>query len=126
MCVQQKQAQGLAGASKYGYRAFQNTCRRPLGKGKHLHESYFVGQSIDFSRYGFHLRCRKFEKVTVESLVVNGKTWNLGGYLNVEIVCTMKDLMVNFAEAAFFFHRDYLSETGRQGQACVFTNPTGK
>ncbi len=41
-------------------------------------------------------------KVTVESLVVNGEEWNLGGYLDVGIVDTMKDLMVNFVGAVVF------------------------
>lgn len=41
-------------------------------------------------------------KVTVESLAVNGEEWNLGGYLDVGIVDTMKDLMVNFVGAVVF------------------------
>jgi len=40
--------------------------------------------------------------VMVESLVVNGENWNLGGYLDVGIVDTMKDLMVNFVGAVVF------------------------
>lgn len=40
--------------------------------------------------------------VVVESLVVNGEEWNLGGYLDVGIVDTMKDLMVNFVGAVVF------------------------
>lgn len=40
--------------------------------------------------------------VAVESLVVNGETWNLGGYLDIGLVDTMKDLMVNFVGAVVF------------------------
>lgn len=41
-------------------------------------------------------------KVAVESMVINGKEWNLGGYLDIGIVDTMKDLMVNFVGAVVF------------------------
>lgn len=41
-------------------------------------------------------------QVAVESLVVNGEEWNLGGYLDIGIVDTMKDLMVNFLGAVVF------------------------
>ena len=37
--------------------------------------------------------------VDVQSVVINGETWNLGGYLDIGIVDTMKDLMVNFVGA---------------------------
>ena len=40
--------------------------------------------------------------VDIQSVVINGETWNLGGYLDVGIVDTMKDLMVNFAGAVVF------------------------
>ena len=40
--------------------------------------------------------------VAVNSLVVNGEEWNLGGYLDIGIVDTMKDLMVNFVGAVIF------------------------
>ncbi len=40
--------------------------------------------------------------VTVESLVVNGEDWALGGYLDIGIVDTMKDLIVNFIGAVVF------------------------
>ena len=33
---------------------------------------------------------------------INGETWNLGGYLDVGIVDTMKDLIVNFLGAVVF------------------------
>lgn len=41
-------------------------------------------------------------RVVIESLVVNGKDWNLGGYLDAGLVDTMKDLMVNFVGAVVF------------------------
>lgn len=41
-------------------------------------------------------------KMVIESMVVNGQKWNLGGYLDVGIVDTMKDLMVNFIGAVVF------------------------
>lgn len=41
-------------------------------------------------------------RVAVESLVVNGEEWNLGGYLDIGIVDTMKDLIVNFIGAVVF------------------------
>lgn len=40
--------------------------------------------------------------VDVSSVVINGETWNLGGYLDIGIVDTMKDLMVNFVGAVVF------------------------
>lgn len=40
--------------------------------------------------------------VAVESVVINGEAWNLGGYLDIGIVDTMKDLMVNFVGAVVF------------------------
>ena len=41
-------------------------------------------------------------KVIVNSLVVNGETWNLGGYLDIGLIDTMKDLIVNFIGAVVF------------------------
>lgn len=40
--------------------------------------------------------------VDVKSLVVNGEEWNLGGYLDIGLVDTMKDLLVNFVGAVVF------------------------
>ena len=40
--------------------------------------------------------------VDVQSVVINGEKWNLGGYLDIGIVDTMKDLMVNFIGAVVF------------------------
>ena len=41
-------------------------------------------------------------QVDVQSVVINGEKWNLGGYLDIGIVDTMKDLMVNFIGAVVF------------------------
>lgn len=41
-------------------------------------------------------------KVVIESVMINGEEWNLGGYLDVGIVDTMKDLIVNFIGAVVF------------------------
>ena len=40
--------------------------------------------------------------VDIQSVVINGEKWNLGGYLDIGIVDTMKDLMVNFIGAVVF------------------------
>ena len=41
-------------------------------------------------------------RVAVESVVINGEAWNFGGYLDIGIVDTMKDLIVNFIGAVVF------------------------
>lgn len=40
--------------------------------------------------------------VAIESIVVNGETWNYGGYIDIGLIDTMKDLMVNFVGAFVF------------------------
>lgn len=40
--------------------------------------------------------------VPINSLTVNGDAWNLGGYLDIGLIDTMKDLLVNFAGAVVF------------------------
>ena len=40
--------------------------------------------------------------VDIQSVVINGEKWNLGGYLDIGIEDTMKDLMVNFIGAVVF------------------------
>ena len=40
--------------------------------------------------------------VPIESIVVNGEEWDLGGYLDIGIIDTMKDLFVNFIGAVVF------------------------
>ncbi|NLA69941.1 MAG: hypothetical protein GX852_02710 [Clostridiales bacterium] len=40
--------------------------------------------------------------VAIKSVVINGEQWNLGGYLDIGLVDTMKDLIVNFIGAVVF------------------------
>lgn len=40
--------------------------------------------------------------VDVQSIVINGEQWNLGGYLDIGLIDTMKDLIVNFIGAVVF------------------------
>ena len=40
--------------------------------------------------------------VPIESIVVNGQTWNYGGYIDIGLVDTMSDLFVNFIGAVVF------------------------
>lgn len=40
--------------------------------------------------------------IEVESVVVNGEEWDIGGYLDIGLIDTMKDLFVNFVGAVAF------------------------
>lgn len=40
--------------------------------------------------------------VDVQSIVINGEQWNIGGYLDIGLIDTMKDLIVNFIGAVVF------------------------
>ena len=40
--------------------------------------------------------------IPIESIVVNGQTWNYGGYIDIGLVDTMSDLFVNFIGAVVF------------------------
>lgn len=40
--------------------------------------------------------------VDVQSVLINGEQWNLGGYLDIGLIDTMKDLIVNFIGAVVF------------------------
>lgn len=57
-------------------------------------------------------------RVAIESVVINGEEWNLGGYLDVGIVDTMKDLIVNFIGAVVFsiIGIVYLKHRGEEGK----------
>lgn len=57
-------------------------------------------------------------KVAIESVVINGEEWNLGGYLDIGIVDTMKDLIVNFIGAVVFsiIGIVYLKHRGEEGK----------
>ncbi|MPN36624.1 hypothetical protein SDC9_184134 [bioreactor metagenome] len=40
--------------------------------------------------------------IPIESIVVNGQTWNYGGYIDIGLIDTMSDLFVNFIGAVVF------------------------
>lgn len=40
--------------------------------------------------------------IPIESVVVNGETWNFGGYIDIGLIDTMSDLFVNFIGAVVF------------------------
>lgn len=40
--------------------------------------------------------------ISIESVVINGEQWDLGGYLDIGLIDTMKDLFVNFIGATVF------------------------
>ena len=65
--------------------------------------------------------------VDIQSVVINGEKWNLGGYLDIGIVDTMKDLMVNFIGAVVFSIIGilYLRHRGKR-KTCGITDPAGK
>lgn len=41
-------------------------------------------------------------RVVIESIVVNGQPWNFGGYIDIGLIDTMTDLIVNFIGAFIF------------------------
>jgi len=61
--------------------------------------------------------------VAVESVIVNGVEWNLGGYLDIGLVDTMMDLFVNFIGAAVFsvFGYFYIKNRG-EGRGSFVTS----
>ena len=64
--------------------------------------------------------------VDVQSLIVNGETWNLGGYLDIGIVDTMKDLIVKLYRCSSIFrHRYSVSAKPRKRKAGSFSDPAG-
>ena len=73
---------------------------------------YFIGTDMqkDFIITQIHSVALNTDKlnivksVNIESLLVNGQDWmdNLGGYLDIGLIDTMKDLMVNFTGAVVF------------------------
>lgn len=60
-------------------------------------------------------------RVVVESLAVNGEEWPIGGYLDIGLIDTMKDLIVNFIGAVVFSFIGiaYLKERGKGGIAAM-------
>ena len=55
----------------------------------------------------------------IESVVVNGDELGLGGYLDIGLYDTMKDLIVNFIGALIFSLMGYFSLTGRKKSRVV-------
>lgn len=51
----------------------------------------------------------------IESIVVNGQTWNYGGYIDIGLMDTMMDLFVNFIGAVIFsiFGLFYIKSRGK-------------
>lgn len=49
----------------------------------------------------------------IEEIIVNGQTWNYGGYLDIGLIDTMKDLIVNFIGAIVFSILGLLYLSGR-------------
>ncbi|MDO4289480.1 MAG: hypothetical protein Q4C55_09865 [Eubacterium sp.] len=53
--------------------------------------------------------------IPIESVVVNGQTWNYGGYIDIGLIDTMEDLFVNFIGAVVFsiFGLFYIKSRGK-------------
>lgn len=47
-------------------------------------------------------------QVVVEELIVNGEVWDYGGYIDIGLIDTMKDMFVNFIGAVIFSVFGYL------------------
>lgn len=58
--------------------------------------------------------------IPIESVVVNGETWELGGYLDIGLIDTMKDLIVNFIGAVVFSAFGWLYLKGKSRLAGEF------
>lgn len=56
----------------------------------------------------------------IEEIVVNGETWDYGGYLDIGLIDTMKDLIVNFIGAVVFSILGLLYLSGRSKLAGKF------
>ena len=56
----------------------------------------------------------------IEEVAVNGKTWGYGGYLDIGLIDTMKDLIVNFIGAVVFSILGLLYLSGRSKLAGKF------
>jgi len=60
------------------------------------------------------LKENKVYSINIDSVVVNNKEWNYGGYLDIGLHDTMKDLIVNAIGAIFFSIFGYLSITSKK------------
>lgn len=58
--------------------------------------------------------------IPIESVVVNGETWEFGGYLDIGLIDTMKDLIVNFIGAVVFSAFGWLYLKGKSHLAGEF------
>lgn len=54
----------------------------------------------------------------INSVIVNGKELGLGGYLDIGLLDTMKDLFVNFIGAVVFSIIGFLCEKAWKGKNC--------
>mgnify|MGYP006897616013 CR=1 FL=1 len=61
--------------------------------------------------------------VDVQSVVINGEQWNLGGYLDIGLIDTMKDLIVNFIGAVVFSVIGILYLKNRRGKLAASLIP---
>ncbi|HAX73032.1 MAG TPA: hypothetical protein DCY20_05860 [Firmicutes bacterium] len=52
-------------------------------------------------------------KVPIQEVIVNGEVWNYGGYIDIGLIDTMKDLIVNFVGAVVFSVVGLLYTSGR-------------
>ena len=53
--------------------------------------------------------------IPIESMIVNGQTWNYGGYIDIGLIDTISDLFVNFIGAVVFsiFGLFYIKSRGK-------------
>ena len=67
-----------------------------------MQKDFFVNaiHSVSFNPVGLNV----VEHIQIESLIVNGEDWiaQYGGYLDIGLIDTMKDLLVNFIGAVVF------------------------
>lgn len=60
-------------------------------------------------------KLNKVHHLKVKDIVVNGKKWNYGGYLDIGLIDTMNDLFVNFIGALVFSVIGYLDGRSKNG-----------
>ena len=58
--------------------------------------------------------------IPIESVVINDEVWNYGGYLDIGLIDTMKDLIVNFVGAIVFSFIGWLYLKGKSPLAGEF------
>lgn len=64
--------------------------------------------SVEFHPEGKNIAITK----AIESIVVNGEEWNFGGYIDIGLIDTMVDLLVNFVGALVFSFFGWVYLTG--------------